>query len=435
MNKKVALRYEDRFKMERRVSIIPKHVEKLSKKYGLEFYVETSAKRIFSDKEFETAGAKIVDNVNNIPVIFGVKEMPLDIFQPNHTYIFFSHTIKGQTYNMPALKKMVEQKVNLIDYEKVRDEHGRRTIFFGKYAGFAGMINTLWALGLRLKEKGIRTPFEHLMQSHKYNSLDEAKTAISKVGMEIVKNGLPSDLTPLVLGITGYGNVANGAQEILSLLPVKEISPKELLKLNKDKTLPNNVLYKVIFKEWHLATPIDDTNTFDLQDYYQHPEKYKGTFEQYIDKLTVLINAMYWDKRYPKLITNEYLKEYYNSNHKLQVIGDITCDPKGSIECTTDCTTIENPLFVFDTNTGQYKYGVSGEGIVIMGVDILPSELPRESSIGFSDALFDYVNDIVTCDYSDSYQDLKLPAPIKRALILHNGNFTPEFKYMEEYIK
>ncbi len=420
--------------MERRVAITPQHVAKLSKKYDLDFYVETSDKRIFTDAEYEAAGAKIVDNVNNIPVIFGVKEMPLDIFQPNHTYIFFSHTIKGQPYNMPFLKRMVEQKVNLIDYEKVRDEHGRRTIFFGKYAGLAGMINTLWTLGKRLKEKGFNTPFEHLKQSHKYNSLDEAKTAVSKVGMEIVQNGLPSELTPMVIGITGYGNVSHGAQEILSLLPVKEISPKELLKLKSNKILPDNVIYKTIFKEHHLATPKTNTDKFELQDYYQHPEKYKGIFKQYIDKLTVLVNAMYWDTRYPKLITNEYLKKHYNKNHKLIAIGDITCDPKGSIECTTNCTTIENPVFVFDPKTGKQQDGFKGDGIAIMGVDILPSELPRESSIGFSNALFDYVNEIVTCDYSASYEDLKLPAPIKRALILHNGKFTPEFSYMEKYL-
>lgn len=435
MNKKVALRYEDRFKMERRVAVIPSHVKQLIKKHGLEFYVEKSEKRIFSDEEYKTAGAKIVDNIINIPVIFGVKEMPLDLFQPNHTYIFFSHTIKGQPYNMPSLRKMVEKNINLIDYEKVRDEHGRRTIFFGKYAGLAGMINTLWTLGMRLKVKGIETPFTHLKQSHKYDSLDEAKTAISKVGMEIVKNGLPKELTPLVIGITGYGNVSHGAQEILSLLPVKEISPAELLKLDKEKALPDNVIYKVVFKEYHLATPKNKDDKFELQDYYNHPEKYYGIFEQYIDKLTVLVNAMYWDTRYPRLITNEYLYQNYNADHKLIAIGDITCDPKGSVECTTDCTTIENPVFVFDTETGKHQDGFKGKGIAIMGVDILPSELPRESSIGFSNALFDYIYDIVTCDYSARYEDLALPAPIKRALILHNGKFTPEFEYMEEYLK
>jgi len=435
MNKKVALRYEDRYLMERRVAITPSHVKKLIEKHGLEFLVEKSEKRVFKEKEYTDSGALVVDNINDIPVVFGVKEMPDEIFSEGHTYIFFSHTIKGQSYNMPSLKKMVEKKINLIDYEKVRDEHGRRTIFFGKYAGLAGMINSLWTLGKRLEAQGVKTVFSNLKQSHLYNSLDEAKTDISKVGMDIVKNGLPKDLTPLVIGITGYGNVAGGVHEILSLLPIKEISPKGLLELSKESNLPNNVLYKVIFKEYHLAKPKDINNEFELQDYYNHPEKYIGDFEQYIDKITVLVNAMYWDTRYPRLITNEYLKKNYDNQHKLKVIGDITCDPKGSIECTTDCTTIENPVFVFNHLTGEKQDGFEGEGLEVMGVDILPSELPRESSIGFSDALFDFVDEIVTCDYKKPYDKLTLPAPIKRALILHNGEFTPEFKYMEEYIK
>lgn len=435
MNKKVALRYEDRYLMEKRVAITPNHVQKLIEKHGLEFFVEKSEKRIFKDSEYINANAKIVDNVDDIPVVFGVKEMPNDIFREGHTYIFFSHTIKGQSYNMPSLKKMVEKKINLIDYEKVRDEHGRRTIFFGKYAGLAGMINSLWSLGKRLESQGVKTAFLELKQSHLYNSLDEAKTAISKVGMDITINGLPKELTPLVIGITGYGNVAGGVHEILSLLPIKEISPKGLLELSKENSLPNNVLYKVVFKEYHLAQPKDSSVEFELQDYYNHPEKYSGQFEQYIDKISVLINAMYWDTRYPRLISNEYLKKNYNSNHKLKVIGDITCDPKGSIECTVDCTTIENPVFVFDPITAKKHDGFDGEGLNVMGVDILPSELPRESSYGFSNALFDFVDEIVTCDYTKTFNELKLPPPIKKAMILHNGEFTPEFKYMEEYIK
>ena len=435
MNKKVALRYEDRYLMERRVAITPAHVAELIENHGLDFYVEKSEKRVFKDEEYRQAGAKIVDDISDIPVVFGVKEMPDSLFQPNHTYIFFSHTIKGQPYNMPSLKKMVEQKINLIDYEKVRDEHGHRTIFFGKYAGLAGMINSLWTLGQRLKARGIMTPFAELKQSHLYHSLDEAKTDISRVGMQIVRNGLPKELTPLVIGITGYGNVAGGTYEILSLLPVKEISPKALLELQDTKNLPNNVLYKVVFKEKHLAKPKDDNKEFVLQEYYNHPERFVGDFEKYIDKISLLINAMYWDTRYPRLISNEYLKDNYSNNHKLIAIGDITCDAKGSIECTIDCTTIENPVFVYDAKTGIKKDGFEGEGIAIMGVDILPSELPRESSEGFSNALFDFVDEIVTCDYSQPYSKLQLPPPIKRALILHNGEFTPEFKYMEEYIK
>jgi len=69
-----------------------------------------------------------------------------------------------------------------------------------------------------------------------------------------------------------------------------------------------------------------------------------------------------------------------------------------------------------------------------MAVDILPSELPRESSYVFADALEPFVYDIVTCDYGQPYEKLKLPAPIKRALILQNGELTPDYQYIKKFL-
>ncbi len=435
MNNTIGIRYEDRFEMERRVAITPTHVKQLIEKEGLEFTVVRSEKRVFTDEEYEKAGAKLVNDVRpTTSVIFGVKEMPIGYFENNKTYIFFSHTIKGQSYNMPLLKDMIKSKINLIEYEKIANEKGQRLIFFGHYAGLAGMINSLWSLGLRLKAKGFDTPFLKLKQSHKYSSLEEAKAVISEIGFDIANEGLPKELQPVTIAFTGYGNVSKGAQEIAALLPIKEVTPAELLSIEK-KNKSDKVLYKVVFGEKDLAKRIDGSD-FVLQEYYNSPELFEGVFEQYIPKITVLMNCMYWDDRYPKLITKEYLKnEYDEATHSLLVVGDVTCDPGGSVECTFDCTLIEDPIFVFNTKTGEVKKGYEGQGILVMAVDILPSELPRESSEGFSNALLKYIPAIARADYSASFEDLALPGPIKRALILHNGEFTPEFKYMEEYVK
>ena len=428
MNKIFGIRHEDKYVMERRVAITPKHIKKIIEENDLEALVMTSPKRVFTDEEFLKSGAKIVDNLDKAPVIFGVKEMPSSFFETDKTYIFFSHVIKGQEYNMPMLKKLIE-------YERISDDQGKRLIFFGKYAGLAGMINSLWSLGLRLKHFGIDTPFLKLKQSHKYSSLEEAKNDISKVGQEIALNGLPKELTPLTIGFTGYGNVSMGAQEIAALLPIKEVSPLELLKLQKTPNLPDNVLYKVIFKESDLSEPIDPNSDFDLQDYYSHPEKYKDQFEKYIPHLTILMNCMYWDDRYPRIITKDYLEKLYaDGNPKLTVIGDVTCDPDGSIECTHIGTEIEDPIFVYDTVTRKPTMGYKGNGLLIMSVDILPSELPRESSISFGNALEKYVKDIVTADYNIPFELLDLPKPIKKAMILHKGELTPDFKYIAEYL-
>ena len=435
MNHKIGIRHEDKYLMERRVAIIPKHAKKLIENQGLEIIVENSPKRIFTHEEFENAGAKIVNDVREASVIFGVKEMPIDYFEDYKTYIFFSHVIKGQAYNMPMLKKMMEKKVNLIEYEKVADEMGRRLIFFGRFAGLAGMINSLWSLGQRLKVQGIETPFLQLKQSRYYDSLEEAKQAISKVGQEIIEKGLPAELTPLTIGFTGYGNVSNGAQEIAALLPIKEVDPEELKELSKKKNLPNNVIYKVVFKEEHLSKLIEGNDEFELSDYYAHPEKYKSDFEQYIPHLTILMNCMYWDDKYPRIITKDYLEKLYKEgNPKLTVIGDVTCDPEGSIECTHKGTEIEDPVFVYDPFTRKPQMGFEGKGLLVMAVDILPSELPRESSIAFSDALFSYIKPIANADYSKDFESLELPNPIKKAMILHKGKLTPDYLYLKKYL-
>ena len=437
MKKIIGIRHEDKYAMERRCPITPALIERLLKQSDdIEFHVEKSEKRIFKAVEFEDAGALMKEDVRQSDVIFGVKEISDAYFEKAKTYVFFSHVIKGQPYNMPMLKKMMEMECNLIDYEKVEDETGRRLIFFGKYAGLAGMINSLWSLGLRLKEFGYRTCFEKIKQAHSYNSLEEVKKVISEVGFDIIKNGLPQELCPFVVGFTGYGNVSLGAQEIYNLLPVKEISPDELLHMDNNSEMPQNVLYKVVFKEEHIAVPVNKDAKFELQDYYKNPSHYKNAFEQYVPYITVLMNCMYWDAKYPRIITKAFLKDLYNKNPrpKLTVIGDVTCDPDGSIEATHKGTEIEAPIFVYNPYSAKPQMGYKGDGLLIMAVDILPSELPRESSINFSDALAKYIIPIALADYDKDYEELNLPATIKRALILHKGKLTKSFQYIEKYI-
>ena len=128
------------------------------------------------------------------------------------------------------------------------------------------------------------------------------------------------------------------------------------------------------------------------------------------------------------------IKLYAQGEPKLKVIGDVTCDPDGSIECTHKGTEIEDPVFVYNPGERNYKMGFNGEGILVMAVDILPSELPRESSEAFSDALYPYVEAVAEADFSTDFDQLKLPMPLKKALIVHKGELTPDYKYLNKYL-
>lgn len=436
MNNIIGIRVEDRYAYERRVPLIPLHVRNLIQEYHLEVHVEASPKRIFKDYEFAHAGAHIVQTMKKAPVIMGIKEIPEEAFEPEKTYMFFAHVIKGQPYNMPMLRRMIELKCNLIDYERITDEMGKRLIFFGRYAGLAGMINTLWSFGQRNRELGLETPFTRIQQAHHYDSLDEARWVISEVGQEILEHGLPAELQPMVIGFTGYGNVSVGAQEIAGLLPIKEITPEQLLELDSRPHLPGNVIYKVVFKEWDLVEPIDPSFAFELQDYYvSGSKKYRSQFEKYIPYLNILVNGMYWDERYPRIVTRDYLEKLFSGETpRLTVIGDITCDPNGSVECTHKGTEVGDPVFVYNPFTRQPAMGFSGDGVLVMAVDILPTELPREASVMFSEALWKYINAITRADYSRDFYDIQLPSPIKRGMILHKGKLTPDYAYIEKYI-
>jgi alpha-aminoadipic semialdehyde synthase len=329
----------------------------------------------------------------------------------------------------------MELNCTLIDYERVVDELGKRLIFFGRYAGLAGMINSLWSLGQRLEESGIITPFLDIAQTHNYHSLGEARKVVSKVGQKIIEKGLPSELKPVVIGFTGYGNVSQGAQEIASLLPVKEILPDELPSLHKHPHLPDNIIYKVVFKEEHLVEPINPEGEFELNDYYQHPDKYCSRFEKYIPYLTVLVNCIYWDARYPRLLTKDFTEQLFkDGTPKLTVVGDITCDPDGSVEITHKGTEIENPVFVYNPFTREPSDGFKGEGLLVMAVDILPSELPRDASRFFSEVLWRYVAPIAKADFSQPFAKVRLPGPIHKAMILFKGEFTPDYEYLKKFI-
>ncbi len=432
--KRIAIRDEDKYAMERRSALTPIHAQRIINKHKIQIDVLHSKKRAFTDEEFLEKGCNIVDNLDEQRIIFGIKEVPIERIAYNKTYIIFSHVIKGQAHNMPMLKKFMENKCNLIDYECIVDDNNKRLIFFGRYAGLAGTINTLWAFGLRMKHLGIKTPFEKLTQTHTYFSLSDAIKTLKDIGKEIETNGLPKELLPLTIAITGYGNVSKGAQEILNYLPTIEITPEELLLLKEKNTYSNKHIYKIVFHEKHIAKHKDGL-AFNLNDFFTTPSNFTSNFNQYIPHLSILLNCMYWDDRYDRLLTKDHIEHLYTAdNLRLHVIGDITCDPNGSIEFTHMGTDIDNPIFVYHPITRQPTFGHKGEGIVLMTVDILPSELPRDASSAFADALEPFVNDIASCNFSTDYDNLNLPSPIKKALILHNGKLTPKYKYIQAYL-
>jgi len=379
----------------------------------------------------------VVADVADCDVIMGVKEIPVAALAAGKTYVMFSHTIKGQAYNMGMLKRLVELGCNLIDYERITDDAGRRLVFFGHHAGLAGMIDTLWALGQRLAIEGRDTALKQIKPAHRYASLAEAESEIRQIAEACRTGDGLNGMGPIVIGITGYGKVSQGAQSIARLFNPQVVEPAELATL--DTRALDGKFVQVVFREEDMVQPASAGTRFTLQDYYDHPEKYVGVFDRFLSRLTVLVNCIYWEPKYPRLVTLDALNGLFGTyggapHPRLRVIGDISCDVQGSIECTVKATDPGNPVYVYDVGRHEALDGFAGNGPVVMAVDALPTELPREASQAFSDALVGLIPGLAQADPSVAFNDWQLPEPLKRAVILHRGKFTPRYSYMQEFV-
>jgi alpha-aminoadipic semialdehyde synthase len=440
MSHKIGIRRETK-PGEGRTPLTPIAVKQLKEEHDIQTILQPHEKRAFSDEEYKEVGAMINEDLSDCSVVFGIKEMDLDIFLPDKAFMCFHHVIKGQESNMPMLKHIMKTGSTMLDYEKVTDDKNRRLIFFGRHAGYAGMIDTLHGFGLRLKEmEGLDSPFLKIKQSCDYFDLKEAKEEIAKVAETIKKDGLSHKLFPLVFGFLGYGNVSQGAQMILDILPVKEIAPDELAELVAcpDVDECKTTIYKVVFKEEDMVKPKDESAKFVLQDYYDHPEKYEGCFaEEYLEYITVIVNGAYWSDKYPKSITKEDIKELFcgDKEPRLRFIGDISCDVEGGVEATVRISYIERPFFCYDPEEDTATDGVKGSGPAILAIDHLPTEIPRDASEYFSNTLLPFVPNMAKANYDGSLDEAGLAEEIKKSVILWKGKFTPNYEYISKYLK
>ncbi|KAJ1281347.1 hypothetical protein BS78_04G299100 [Paspalum vaginatum] len=425
---------------ERRAPLTPSHCARLLLGGGRSgtrvkrIIVQPSTKRIHHDAQYEDAGCEISEDLSQCGLIIGIKQPKLQMILPDRAYAFFSHTHKAQKENMPLLDKILEERVSLFDYELIVGDDGKRLLAFGKFAGRAGLIDFLHGLGKRYLSLGYSTPFLSLGQSHMYPSLAAAKSAVIAVGEEIATFGLPSGICPIVFVFTGVGNVSQGAQEIFKLLPHTFVDAEKLPEIYEARNLSKQSqstkrifqLYGCIVTSRDMVSHKDRSKHFDKADYYAHPEHYEPVFHERIAPYaSVIVNCMYWERRFPRLLSIDQLKQLMRTGCPLVGICDITCDVGGSIEFVNKSTSIERPFFRYDPSTDSYYDDVEGDGVTCLAVDILPTEFSKEASQHFGDILSKFVAILAS-----SKQLVDLPSYLRRACISHAGRLTSLYEYI-----
>ncbi len=410
----IGIRQEDKNRWERRAPLTPGHVRELVRDRGLRVAVEPSPFRVYPDDDYRAAGATLTADLTGCRAILCVKEVPIAKLVPDHPYLMFSHVIKGQAYNMPLLRRFLTDGCTLIDYESIVDRYGERLIFFGRHAGYAGMIDGLWTLGRRLAERGVDTAFAGVEPAHRYRSVAAATDYLTeRVGRRIREVGIAPELHPLVIGFTGGGNVSQGAQQILEALPIVEVDPDDLPAFLSKSDISRHAIYKVVFRRMH-----------------------REHFARHLPHLTLLVNGIYWQPATPRLVSQaDLVRLWAGGRPKLEVIADISCDVEGSIEATVRATTPDDPVYVYDPATGGATSGFDGPGPAIMAVDNLPAELPRDATDHFGDSLYPFIGELAAAAFDRPFEHLALPAAILGATVTHKGELTPEFRYLEDYLR
>jgi hypothetical protein len=432
MMKRLGIIKETKNQWERRVPLNPAAVKELVD-LGYLVTIQPSDIRIYKNDEYAAVGADLNDDLSNCDLIMGVKEIPLKSVIPGKPHLFFSHTIKGQDYNMPLLQHFLDTRSTLMDYERIIDGGGRRLVFFGKFAGNAGMVDALWAAGQRyFQEYGMETPFLKVRQSYQYESLTQCLRELKEIGKEISEDGLPAEICPFNICLLGYGNVSIGCQEILSSFPVEMVEPDSLAELEVSHR--SDTLYLSVFKEKHLVERKDGA-PFDLRDYFVHGKEYKFKMEEYLPFCSMYMSAIYWAPGYPVFLKNEELGRMQKEGQsKLVMIGDITCDIDGSVQATHKVTMPDNPVFIYNPATDKITDGFKGGGFAVCAIDNLPCEFSKEASDFFSDALMPFTKAMLDNDYSQPIALSALPEEIKPACLAHQGKLEPGYDYLEKFL-
>jgi len=402
---------------ERRAPFTPAQISQLVRK-GVQVVVQPSGKRIFTDDEYSRAGAEISPDLSGCGAIFGVKQVPVDELLPEKTYLFFSHTIKGQLENMPLLDTVLERKIRLIDYECITSggvQGNPRLVAFGEFAGKAGMINTFRGVGKQMLYRGESTPFVACGSAYQYPSYDAAAEAIRHMGRNFVnvrKHSPAGRHQPLIFTFTGSGNVNKGARTVFDLVPHEMVKPEAL-----EDCIMNPGNYMPIIGcqvAPHDMVKRRDGGRFEKFEYYACPELYESQFyDKVLRHTNVLVNGIYWDRRFPRVLSKDDLAKETVKTRRLHFVSDISCDVQGGIEILERTTTIEDPFITMD-------------GIDIMGVDILPSELPREASKHFGDYLMRFVPQL-----AEGAPMTNLSDELQGACIADEGKLTPRFSYID----
>lgn len=399
---KIALIKESKIPVDNRVALSPKQVAELKERFPQhKIVVQSSDIRAFSDDDYREYGVSVVNDVSDCDVFFGIKEVQLDSLIPDKQYFFFGHFAKMQEYNRPLLQTLMRKGITFCDYEYLVDDEGKRVCAFGWWAGVVGVYYTLRGYGLK----------HHLYELPKPDlrfTLDQLLGSLKAIELPRVK-----------LMVTGAGRVSHGAQYALDNIGAKRLTEEEYLSTDSVDRL------SFCFADADRLVKRKDGGAFSWQDFSHHADEYESDFLRWARQTDVLVCAHFWGPDAPVYLSEADLQR---KDMRIRMIGDVTCDIKGSIKSTVRPATHAEPFYDYNPVTGLEEPAFSSPGnISVMAVDTCPNALAMDTSEYFGEMLIKHVFEPIL---SGSTSDV-----IIRSMILEDGRLTPRFEYLTEFSK
>lgn len=399
---KIALIKETKTPVDNRVALTPKQVANLNREFPRHsIVVQASDIRAFSDDEYRAEGVEVVSNVNDCDILFGIKEANIDSLIPNKHYFFFGHFAKMQEYNRPLLQALMQKRITFCDYEYLVDDNNIRVCAFGWWAGAVGVYYTLRGYGLKYQSFDLPKPDRRF-------SLDKLLASLKSISLPKVR-----------LLVTGAGRVSQGAQYVLERIGAKRLKEEEYLADTPIDTLS----YCVVDVDGLVKHK--DGKAFSLDDFMSHARDYESDFMRWARKTDVLLCAHFWGPEAPVYLSEEDLR---CKDMRIRMIGDVTCDIKGSVKSTLRPATHDEPYYDYDPITEKEEAAFSSErNITVMAVDTCPNALAMDTSEYFGTMLIKHVFEpLLKGDSSEV---------IRRSTILKGGKLTSRFDYLAEFAK
>jgi alanine dehydrogenase len=166
-----------------------------------------------------------------------------------------------------------------------------------------------------------------------------------------------------------------------------------------------------------------DGQVLDKTDFYINPQEYTSNFERFTKVADIFMAGHFHANGSPDILTLEMLKK---SDLKIKVVADISCDVEGPIASTLRASTIAEPFYGFlPIENKEVPYTHPGS-IMVMSVDNLPCELPKDASEGFGEMFMEHV---IPAFFNNDKDGI-----LARAKMTENGKLTQRFAYLQDYV-